>query len=622
MAFVFAYIKPGEGCYDDSNYPGHVAKNCDWEHAVHLALSRDGVRYTPLRNNTGVLFARGTFDEGPHEGTTKTLIDPWIFRMQDGTFGVLAVRRNQNAPDPLTEGSIMLFRSRDLVFYEESGFLKVAEGTVRRPRCRAEGDGFLVEWETEDGVYQGTTVRFGEISGIRPASERAIGGDGSCHGVPDAVPGNVIEVTEEEARRMEAYLGVIENTGVAPLALEVPRGTRVTADMLPKATCLYSDGSTHDKAVRWDPDEVAALDPDAPGTYRLHGEIRCKIWPFPMPLSERPGAGPRGRGNMSDPAVVFHEGRYYLTSSGGQDIVLRAADRLEDVFTAEPVVVHRVADVPGAQRIGTWAAELHWIAGVPCILTARCLGPVSSVQAHVLRCLGDPEDPSAWEAPRLCVKPNGKPLTEGGISLDMTYFCVNGVHYVMWSDRKWPIVDGKDAPEPADIYIAAIDPEKPWQAVTEPQCVVRPMYGWDRYETEVDEGPYLLRRGDDLFISVSGSSTGMADLYDLGLLHAKAGSNLLDPAAWDWLPYPVLTKESVPGEYGPGHNSFVKDHETGDDMMVYHAVPHDENGKSLGRRPAVRRVHWAKTGLPYLEMTAERDLKPEFRSVVLELTVR
>mgnify|MGYP000246085248 FL=1 len=204
----------------------------------------------------------------------------------------------------------------------------------------------------------------------------------------------------------------------------------------------------------------------------------------------------------------------------------------------------------------------------------------------------------------------------------MTYFCVNGVHYAMWSDRKIPFVDGREVPEPADIYIAAIDPDAPWQCITEPHCVLRPIYGWDRYETEVDEGPFLLRRGDDLFITVSGSSTGMADLYDLGFLHAKAGDNLLTMEGWDWIPYPFLTKESVPGEFGPGHNSFVKDPDTGDDLMVYHAVPHDENGKTLGRKPGIRRVHWAATGLPYLEMTEERDLDPKFKNITLRITVK
>ncbi|MBQ6528016.1 MAG: family 43 glycosylhydrolase, partial [Clostridia bacterium] len=119
----------------------------------------------------------------------------------------------------------------------------------------------------------------------------------------------------------------------------------------------------------------------------------------------------------------------------------------------------------------------------------------------------------------------------------------------------------------------------------------------------------------------SGSSTGMADLYDVGLLRAKTGTDLLDPNSWEEIGYPLLTKESVPGEYGPGHNNFVVDHESGDTVMVYHAVPHDENGKTLYRQPGLRRLHWAENGLPYLEMTQERDLAPGLEQVTVQVTV-
>ena len=60
---------------------------------------------------------------------------------------------------------------------------------------------------------------------------------------------------------------------------------------------------------------------------------------------------------------------------------------------------------------------------------------------------------------------------------------------------------------------------------------------------------------------------------------------------------------------------------TGDDLMIYHAIPHDENDKTLFRQPGIRRVHWAKNGLPYLEMTPERDLPEGSENVVMELVV-
>ena len=623
MKYILAYTKPGIGVYDFSNYPGREkAYNCDWEHAMHLAISDDGQNYTALRNNTGILFPKATFTEGKPQGTTKTLQYPWIFRMADGTFGVSAVRRNQNAPDPLTKGCMMLFTSENLVRYEETGFLKLSDCEVTNPRCRwdEDRDAYYVEWNTADGLFCGYTKYFMEIkdAGSCGSSKFKTAPD---YGIEGAIPGNVIEVSDEEADVIRKHFDVIYNVGVAPAEMQVEAGKKPCFSSLPRATMLYSDGSTHDKIVNWDKDAFGKIDFSKPGEYDIPGEVYYKRWPFPIPLSPIKDAEPWMRGGMSDPCVMHHEGKYYLTSSGGTQIIMRVSDTLDGVFSAPPIVAYEMPLAPGQERVGTWAAELHFIKGVAYIFTGVCPGPWVTVQSHVLRCNGDPAVPENWEAPRLCLKPNGRVLTEGGISLDMTYFCVEGVHYVMWSDRKIDTTVEPEIPEPADVYIATIDPDAPWQLISEPQCVLRPIYGWDRYETEVDEGPFLLRRGEDLFITISGSSTGLADLYDLGFLHSKVGNNLLCMDGWDWIPYPFLTKESVENQYGPGHNSFVKDPENGDDLMVYHAVPHDENGKSMWRRPGIRRVHWASTGLPYLEMTEERDLDPKYRNIILKITV-
>ena len=624
MKYILAYTKPGIGVYDYTNYPGREkAYNCDWEHAMHLAISDDGKNYTALRNNTGILFPKATFTEGKPQGTTKTLQYPWIFRMADGTFGVSAVRRNQNAPDPLTVGCMMRFTSENLVRYEEAGFLKLSDGEITNPRCvwEEDRDAYYVEWNTEDGLFCGYTKYFMEIRDKAPCAASKFEA-ASDYGIEGAIPGNVIEVTDEEADVIRKHFDVIYNVGAAPAAMEVEAGKAPCFDSLPRVTMLYSDGSTHDKIVNWDKDEFDKIDFSKPGEYEIPGEVYYKRWPFPIPLSPVKNAPPWMRGGMSDPCVVHHEGKYYLTSSGGTQIIMRVSDTLEGVFSAPPIAVYEMPLAPGQERVGTWAAELHFIKGVAYIFTGVCPGSWVTVQSHVLRCNGDPSVPENWEAPRLSLKPNGRVLTEGGISLDMTYFCVEGVHYVMWSDRKIDTTVEPEVPEPADVYIATIDPDAPWQTTSEPQCVLRPIYGWDRYETEVDEGPFILRHGDDIFITISGSSTGLADLYDLGFLHAKVGNNLLCMDGWDWIPYPFLTKESVENEYGPGHNSFVKDPENGDDLMVYHAVPHDENGKTMGRRPGIRRVHWASTGLPYLEMTEERDLDPKYKNITLKVTVK
>ena len=395
-------------------------------------------------------------------------------------------------------------------------------------------------------------------------------------------------------------------------------------EALRKVIMTYSDGSTHDKLVLWDEEALKNVDWSNPGTYEIPGTVFQRRWPFPIPLSPLPesmGFPARRRfGTISDPCITCYKGKYILTSSG--PFIMRISDKLEEVHSA-PVI--RYGKGFGA------AQELHIIHNVPYIFTSCHMGDMSKhewwvVDGYILRCHGEIDDPDAWEEPRMVVKPNGKKLTENGLSIDISYFCDNNVHYAIWSDRKIHMVDGefveRVSPEPADIYIATIDPDEPWQLTSEPQCIIRPMYGWDRCETEVDEGPYILRHGDDLFICISGSSTGMSDLYTLGFLRARTGTNLLNPSNWEWIAYPFLTKESFPNQFGPGHCNFFKDDVTGDDLMSFHAVPHDEDGLSLGRMPGIRRVHWAKTGLPYLEMSEERDLSPEYRHVTLKLTIR
>ncbi len=628
MAYILCYTKPGTGTYPDSNYPGHVGYLCDWEQAMHLAWSEDGEAFHPLRNNTGILFAHAAYDEGNPKGTTKTLIDPWLFRKGDGSFGVCAVRCNQNAPDRKTKGSIMLFSSPDLVHYTEEGFLKVSEKSLRHPKCiySPERCSYRLEWEEEKGIRCGWTENLKEIREISAREETSVR---SCRdfGIPGCVPGNILEIQDDELRVIRDYLDVIEHVSVRLPEMKIRRGTVLRPEDLPKAVCCYSDGSEHAKRVDWNLEQLKEIPADKPGVYTVQGRIRRSPWRFPMKLSFGGMNAwdindPEMHTGMSDPCVTWYRGKYYLSSSGREHIVLRCADRIEDVFGADPVIVADLKLPVGETFRGTWAAELHEIGGRLCMLTATCPGGIwTKVFSVVLICNGDPLDRKAWSEPYTMVRADGRRLQEEGITLDMTYFQDAGRDYVMWSDRRITMQGGEQVIEPADIRIAVIDPEKPWQIISPITRVIRPDFGWDRMETEVDEAPYMIRNGDDLLVTFSGSSTGMADLYDVGLLRAKSGENLLDPDAWEVIGYPLLTKESVPNEFGPGHNNFVVDRESGDIVMSYHAVPHDAQGRTLHRQPGLRRLHWAKTGLPYLEMTPERDLAPELEQVTLSVTV-
>lgn len=628
MPTILCYTRHGEGTYPDHNYPGHVAYLCDLEHALHLAFSEDGQHFIPMRNNTGVLFPACTFDEGDPKGTTKTLVDPFIGRNRDGGFIVSAIRHNRNAVDPLVQGAIMLYESADLVHYKFRGFLRVSDHEISKPQCTYDADTgmYFISW------IEGKTCCYGvspNLHTVRPI-EHGIRQkpNNRDYDIAGCVPGNEITISKREAVVMLNYLYEIYHTGTAPIQMDIIEGTQLHLDMLPKATCMYSDGSTHEKAVDWNQDDLDCLDTSCPGVYTVHGHIHAPLTAFPLKL----GYGqfdpyeitdPNVVNGMSDPCVTYYHGKYYLTSTGNHNIVLRCADRLTDVFQAAPICIYSVPREQGVRFNGTWAPELHEIDDALYLFTAICPGgDWTRVTSCVLKCHGDPCTPSAWEAPQFCVKPDGTRLTTPGISLDMTWFRDRKRDYVVWSNRKIYELDGEQIIEPADLYIASVDPARPWQLTSEPKCLIRPTLGWERCETEVVEAPYIIKHGEDILMSYSCSSTGMSDLYDVGLLKAKTGSNLLDDASWERIGFPLLTQESVINEHGPGHNNFVVDHESGDLYMVYHAVPHDENDMSMNRQPGIRRVHWATTGLPYLEMTPERDLVSCYADVTLTVHVK
>ncbi|NLB68109.1 MAG: family 43 glycosylhydrolase [Lentisphaerae bacterium] len=624
MPTILCYTRQGDGVYPDHNYPGHIGYLCDLEHALHLAISEDSISFKPLRNNTGILFAKCTYDEGNPKGTTKTLIDPWLSRGSDGSFVLCMVRRNQNAPDTLSTGCMMIFTSKDLVQYQEHGFLKVSEKEIRHPRCvwHPECCYYELYWENEQGqAFSAISKDLSQIAEVKRCEAHRKKTE--TYGIDKCIPGNTINISDEEAIRIRMYLDEIRNTSVDPVSYTIKTGA--VNYTLPKARCRYSDGSVHEKKVDWD---LRGISLDKPGVYEIPGIVQAKHWDFPIPLNFEPYDvheinDPNMDSGMSDPCVTLYKGKYYLSSTGNQNIVLRCADTLESVFSAEPVIIHHLPLQKGQDMNGTWAAELHVIDEIPYLFTTICPnGDWTQVKSVVLRAQGDLLDPASWEMPRYCIKANGELLTEDGISLDMTYFRDHDTDYVMWSGRRIHYGSNPLVIEPANIYIATINPNAPWQLSSKPVCILRPEFGWDRCETEVEEAPYLLRHNDQLFVTVSGSSTGMSDLYCIGLLKAKSGTDLLNPESWEMWPYPLLTKESVPGEYGPGHSNFVKDLATCDTIMVYHAVPHDRADRTMFRHPAMRRLHWASSGLPYLEMTPDRDLDPQFKHIKMTLTIQ
>ena len=84
-------------------------------YSMHLAVSKEDGSFQALNHNSGVLFSLATENE---DGSLnpKCIKNPYIFRLKDNSFGVVAVRTGaEGEADEESRGSVLLWRSVDQV---------------------------------------------------------------------------------------------------------------------------------------------------------------------------------------------------------------------------------------------------------------------------------------------------------------------------------------------------------------------------------------------------------------------------------------------------------------------------------------------------------------------------
>ncbi len=344
-----------------------------------------------------------------------------------------------------------------------------------------------------------------------------------------------------------------------------------------------------------------------PGTWKVPGTVINEQYPFPLACG------------FGDPVIFPWEGRYYYTSTN---------DNLDDIG----IYVREAPDVDGLFRKDTtqhlilgldekrgfvqtfWAPEFHLIGGELYILFAVS-GKQWGPQCHMMKLKkgGSITDPDSWEDPIRVRRKDGTFLTEDGISLDMTYLKAGNSSYVVWSYRRHigtPLDTG------SMLYIARIDEEKPWQLVSDPVLLSRPLYGWENVQGTINnEGPNAFIADGKVYLAYSGGAAN-GYTYTVGLLTAETKADLLDPSVWKKRCAPVLSHYSLEGIYGPGHNSFFTD-SCGNLMIAYHAE--DALDQHL-RCDAIHRVHFNIHGEPVFDLSPKRDLDPSLSHVEMEVS--
>ena len=265
----------------------------------------------------------------------------------------------------------------------------------------------------------------------------------------------------------------------------------------------------------------------------------------------------------ADPYVYRHtDGWYYFTASvpAYDKIVLRRAKSLSELPDAEEITIWNKHE-SGSMSEHIWAPEIHYVMGKWYIYYAGGeKDDVWKIRPYVLECQGQDPIGGAWVEKGKMQRALEDEFSFEAFSLDGTVFEDKGRLYYVWAEK---VGVGKQI---SNLYIAEL--ENPYTLKTVQVLLTTPDYDWERVGFWVNEGPGIIRRGDNIYLTFSASEIG-AD-YCIGMLSAKSGTDLLDPLSWKKDRYPVLRTDESKGVYGPGHNSFTVD-EDGNDIMVYHA---------------------------------------------------
>lgn len=285
-----------------------------------------------------------------------------------------------------------------------------------------------------------------------------------------------------------------------------------------------------------------------------------------------------------DPWIARDGATYHFLSTRGDRIAIRSTTDLGRLADAPEVTVWTPpARGPNAKSI--WAPELHRIDG-SWFLYYTATDDVHGDDAHrgifVLQNTGDDPATGTWtDRGRLATAHPG---------IDGTTFVDGGRRWFVYS----PYVG-------ADSMLAIVPMANPWTLAGAEAVIARPDNAWERQGgRQILEGPQFLRgpRGD-VFLSYSGSAC-WSDGYAIGLLRAKAGSDLAQAASWTKADAPVLAMDAGRGVFAPGHNGFF-DTPGGEQWLVYHANPRAGMGCTRARAPRLRKVDWSDDGAPRFE---------------------
>lgn len=259
-------------------------------------------------------------------------------------------------------------------------------------------------------------------------------------------------------------------------------------------------------------------------------------------------------GSGADPWVTQWKGQYFYMGTTGGDVKIARSPYLTSIGANSRQVWNPPIDAPYGQQL--WAPELHRINDKWYLYVAADDGVDANHRMYVLE--GDSQDPQATYTLKGQIS---TPADRWGI--DGTVFQNGNKNYFIWSGRtNGSIVDSGNA---QSLYISEMS--NPWTLTGTRTMISTPTYSWEKNGHWVNEGPEILKHGNDVWLTYSASGY-YTEQYALGALKLT-GSNPLLASAWTKQSQPLFDQGN--GVVSTGHASFVKSPDGTQDWLVYHA---------------------------------------------------
>ena len=294
----------------------------------------------------------------------------------------------------------------------------------------------------------------------------------------------------------------------------------------------------------------------------------------------------------ADPWIIYNQGYYYFTSTGGGRISIRKAKNLDEFKTAESQTIWTPPQGTSWSR-DLWAPELHYIDRKWYMYFAADDGKNMNHRMYVLENQSSDPTSGTWDFKGKVADPSDKWAIDGSV------FKYSGKLYMIWSGWEGDVNGSQN------IYLALM--KNPWTIDSKRIKISTPELPWetigdlnnpnDVRHVNVNEGPVALQNRNKLFIIYSGSGC-WTDSYCLGLLTYNGKGEMLDPASWIKNPEPVFTGSPESKAFAPGHNCLFKSPDGKENWILYHANASAGQGCGRFRSPRAQKFTFSSDGTP------------------------